>query len=993
MNRFRRVAVVSGVAVFLVVSPAMCSSGSRPFQLKQPAADAVAGIAPELLTHILDVSRQVGVPWSIVAAGASVATRFGVVSPFDSTERKVTLPAPDPPIVNTADPNNFGQGAWLLLGGGERQQMFAAADMYAAKLAEQFVSQPGLSDWARKIQDPFTADALPVWVAALKSMPVRFEPVALGDPCAVTVTATVEQQIRAAFACAAQPRLVPGGLPVVVKTRDGDLVGQQAVDRLVDEALAVAWMWSRFGEAPCSVSARAAGVFPAPPGEVGEPGVDGLFVDQRCDPVKNVKWAAQTLIDGSAAQWPPGEGWSHLPAVFGVADRFLSAGWVRGVDGPCAAGVLAAAAQTSGFASIPDGGETFELFDEIWGNSTVDAAGESIPECAEWKAAPQVWMSSVADLLTRNGVVAAQPGSPPPAVDTQRPWVTADTAVLLWWLQQVPHQVSAVLGSTSLVERLSNPPVVAVLPPESKMGATTGSGAMSEQTSAQYASLVMNQAAQFSGVCAQAAVPSGVASTSTGDVTQPSGRRALPAVQVAAVAYAAGWRGDDLVMAVAVADAESSFIPDNIHVNRASEGYGGCGAYSEDWGLWQVNNRCWDKLIAKYGGNWKDPATNAKMAYEIWASTHNQSKGGWGQWVTFNIGAQNAHLSVARAAVDALMANPAAYNVTLSVAPVGPPSPTAANPVVMFGDQTLNKVRVPLTNQIAGVKITATPNIAPAAMITSVGVPPAATRVVYVWDITNSTPADLNAMYATLEQFVTTNNSTETWVLEPFAGTATKPAVVAKLGEIAGKHPNLHVITNSVSDVLTTPNQTTIATSIASALNSGTATPTQPVSCLTGAAPGAGGGETAPFNATPRPATSPDGPIQIVDIPATASGHITVNLTIAGNVTAMFQAAQTAGITFGGGGYRDPQAQIAVRKANGCPDIYNSPATACHPPTARPGKSMHERGLAMDLTCNGEKHSIGSHSSPCWIWLNNNAARFGLQNLPSEPWHWSTNGR
>jgi LAS superfamily LD-carboxypeptidase LdcB len=67
--------------------------------------------------------------------------------------------------------------------------------------------------------------------------------------------------------------------------------------------------------------------------------------------------------------------------------------------------------------------------------------------------------------------------------------------------------------------------------------------------------------------------------------------------------------------------------------------------------------------------------------------------------------------------------------------------------------------------------------------------------------------------------------------------------------------------------------------------------------------------------------------------------------------------------------------------------IYDKPSGQCQPPTARPGTSMHEKGLAIDVS------NCGSHTTECWKWLNNNAAKFGLRNLPSEPWHWSTAGR
>ena len=107
----------------------------------------------------------------------------------------------------------------------------------------------------------------------------------------------------------------------------------------------------------------------------------------------------------------------------------------------------------------------------------------------------------------------------------------------------------------------------------------------------------------------------------------------------------------------------------------------------------------------------------------------------------------------------------------------------------------------------------------------------------------------------------------------------------------------------------------------------------------------------------------------------------------------MQDAAASAGLTLAGGGYRSYEAQVAVRRAN-CGtshyDIYDKPAKQCSPPTARPGQSLHERGLAIDITVNGSL--IRSRDSAGFRWLAANAASYGLYNLPSEEWHWSTTG-
>ena len=120
---------------------------------------------------------------------------------------------------------------------------------------------------------------------------------------------------------------------------------------------------------------------------------------------------------------------------------------------------------------------------------------------------------------------------------------------------------------------------------------------------------------------------------------------------------------------------------------------------------------------------------------------------------------------------------------------------------------------------------------------------------------------------------------------------------------------------------------------------------------------------------------------------------IQVHESIADQLLALLKAASRDGIRLGGGGYRSSQSQINLRRAHcGTSNwaIYSKPSYQCRPPTARPGASMHERGLAVDFTQNGR--ALWSNTSG-YRWLKRNASKYGLRNLPSEPWHWSVNGR
>ena len=164
---------------------------------------------------------------------------------------------------------------------------------------------------------------------------------------------------------------------------------------------------------------------------------------------------------------------------------------------------------------------------------------------------------------------------------------------------------------------------------------------------------------------------------------------------------------------------------------------------------------------------------------------------------------------------------------------------------------------------------------------------------------------------------------------------------------------------------------------------------TRPRDTTTTRPPSGGGGGGGPT--TTVPPSSGGGIVTWADV--TRVGGIWVHTSIAGNVRNLLNAATAAGLNLDGGGYRDPAAQIETRRNNCGPtyyDIYEKPSSQCSPPTARPGRSMHEQGRAIDFRSN--RSLITSRSNPAFVWLSNNAARYGFYNLPSEPWHWSTNG-
>lgn len=146
--------------------------------------------------------------------------------------------------------------------------------------------------------------------------------------------------------------------------------------------------------------------------------------------------------------------------------------------------------------------------------------------------------------------------------------------------------------------------------------------------------------------------PNSFATTAALGPAQP-GPGALTGQQVAAVARAAGFRGEALVIAVAIAGAESSWVGDT-----EGDGYpiNECECHSH--GLWEIRScphgdpavtydtsGCHPPLDRGDRATLLDPAANARAAYRLATGSR-----GWSSWSTFDDGRFEAWLSQAEAA-------------------------------------------------------------------------------------------------------------------------------------------------------------------------------------------------------------------------------------------------------------------------------------------------------------------------------------------------------
>jgi Lysozyme like domain len=142
--------------------------------------------------------------------------------------------------------------------------------------------------------------------------------------------------------------------------------------------------------------------------------------------------------------------------------------------------------------------------------------------------------------------------------------------------------------------------------------------------------------------------------------------------QLISLASGAGFSGDDLVTAVAIAVAESGGDPQAYNPEQSAGAAQGRGSF----GLWQIYLTDHPEFA---GENLLDPQTNAAAAYAVYAGAGNSFR----PWSTYKSGAYLANVA---AVTQALGSNP---DVVASSGDGGPSSSSDLLTLVIAGGLAL----------------------------------------------------------------------------------------------------------------------------------------------------------------------------------------------------------------------------------------------------------------------------------------------------------------
>jgi Lysozyme like domain len=110
----------------------------------------------------------------------------------------------------------------------------------------------------------------------------------------------------------------------------------------------------------------------------------------------------------------------------------------------------------------------------------------------------------------------------------------------------------------------------------------------------------------------------------------------------------AGFSGDNIAIAGAVAMAESS--GDTEAMGRATkvDPAGKTILDNEDLGCWQISTKWHSSKLVFIGANWRDPMANARLAKAVYDEFVRAGKTGWSAWAVVGSKAYERYLPIAR---------------------------------------------------------------------------------------------------------------------------------------------------------------------------------------------------------------------------------------------------------------------------------------------------------------------------------------------------------
>lgn len=393
--------------------------------------------------------------------------------------------------------------------------------------------------------------------------------------------------------------------------------GRDAVNTLVDEAVAVSWLYNEHGTATsCETDTMKGGVFPlASEYEWYDSNGDGTndarrVVVDRCKVDEVSELLAERLLAGESSRVTsrPGSvyeqvsaGWvSALPSALGSSNTFRSTGkvntgrWGEGVDRDQCAVALADALTDAmsnpdlfeeAWGSVHGSGVTRDKFKEMWASLRTWSAWQAVDDvCSpayvendrERMVTDMSWSIAFTQAVARiESSTGEQFSSAPVAV---RRFVSYHTLV------QARELTHPTWGVTAAFERLSDVDLHDASPPWTPMGNMNMAGE------------VVRVALEYIGEsCEDLGLGAGgsILNVSTG-TEQSSGERFDRAKAAAQALWDVGFRGEDLTMLVAIAGPESQWQP-------AAE-----NPTSSAVGVWQVMWSVHQSKLAPFGITYDD---------------------------------------------------------------------------------------------------------------------------------------------------------------------------------------------------------------------------------------------------------------------------------------------------------------------------------------------------------------------------------------------------